>query len=609
MNGTFEDFLAALLALESGWDRIRYDAGEIQDHQLDRWAGGTVTDYYPDYPSWRALNEDEWRTMAYRSKNPHGFVGYQFGEALLVDLGYYRGGSCCGTRTPINEWNGDWTGKNGVGSLETFMSGTAQNLAIREALGYKLTIVQGLLDIYDESLSDYLGQTVHCADGDLVGSVELTVTGILAGAYVRGAPAMVQFLRSAPGGVDRFGKSLLKIIKRFGGYEAPTIDALIACFEDGPTGNGSDGSDLPSVAGTSDGAGSNYKVGYFSVNKVAFDADRDQIDFGETSAHTMIINKTPQGDLVIDNPWWDDMQITPGVQFSDLSVENFGVVGNTHLRQDIGGVLSWEIGVGPREKGTVYIRSHEYGVHKVIRKFDPDTMKISFLYYGTRNRLSVVDTPKGLVITTQPSGQSYTFTGLSLSDLQPGTLEFHHDQVMKSRLEEPFGFDKFDVGLVSREALLTPKAPAGADTGGHQIRKGVMWSVQENQSDTETEEAGIDLGVAGIVDKIRIGIGNATDGRQIQHFNWNWGARQIVPDFLLSKDDLPLGALPVRDVPPSKVEGRLHLEVFEGGGHNYVAGNTEIEDRIVKQLVVANWSGALDQLAASGKYFIPAAAQ
>ena len=27
--------------------------------------------------------------MAYRSTNSFGFVGYQFGEALLIDLGYY----------------------------------------------------------------------------------------------------------------------------------------------------------------------------------------------------------------------------------------------------------------------------------------------------------------------------------------------------------------------------------------------------------------------------------------------------------------------------------------------------------------------------------------
>ena len=47
MNGMFEDFLAALLAFESGWDRERYDAGVIVESQLNQWAGGTVEDFFP----------------------------------------------------------------------------------------------------------------------------------------------------------------------------------------------------------------------------------------------------------------------------------------------------------------------------------------------------------------------------------------------------------------------------------------------------------------------------------------------------------------------------------------------------------------------------------
>lgn len=31
MKGTFSDFLSSLLAFESGWDRERFDSGNIQD--------------------------------------------------------------------------------------------------------------------------------------------------------------------------------------------------------------------------------------------------------------------------------------------------------------------------------------------------------------------------------------------------------------------------------------------------------------------------------------------------------------------------------------------------------------------------------------------------
>jgi len=40
-------------------------------------------------------------------------------------------------------------------------------------------------------------------------------------------------------------------------------------------------------------------------------------------------------------------------------------------------------------------------------------MKISFLYCGTRERLTVEDTPAGLVISFLPTGQSLTLTGVS----------------------------------------------------------------------------------------------------------------------------------------------------------------------------------------------------
>jgi len=38
--GKFEEFLDALRAYESGWDRDRYETGEIQDWQLD-WPAPT----------------------------------------------------------------------------------------------------------------------------------------------------------------------------------------------------------------------------------------------------------------------------------------------------------------------------------------------------------------------------------------------------------------------------------------------------------------------------------------------------------------------------------------------------------------------------------------
>ncbi|WP_208978663.1 hypothetical protein [Pseudovibrio denitrificans] len=88
-RGTYDEFRDALRAFESGWDRERYNDGRIQDWQLNEWAGGPVQDFFPEYDSWGDLNDDQWSAMSYRSMNSLGFVGYQFGEALLIDLGYY----------------------------------------------------------------------------------------------------------------------------------------------------------------------------------------------------------------------------------------------------------------------------------------------------------------------------------------------------------------------------------------------------------------------------------------------------------------------------------------------------------------------------------------
>ena len=119
MNGNFDDFLAALLAFESGWDRERYDNGIIADWQLDQWAGGSVETLFPQYSSWSELSDAEWTSMAYKSTNTLGFVGFQFGEALLIDLGYYDDDFFYGNGASINSWDGSWTWR------QVFPSGTA----------------------------------------------------------------------------------------------------------------------------------------------------------------------------------------------------------------------------------------------------------------------------------------------------------------------------------------------------------------------------------------------------------------------------------------------------------------------------------------------------
>ncbi len=223
-----------------------------------------------------------------------------------------------------------------------------------------------------------------------------------------------------------------------------------------------------------DGQGNVFTISPSSSDIVGFNPSADRLEFGDVSVHNLIVGKTESGEVAIVNPWaWSpEYQVVSGVAFSDLTAENFGIIVNEHLRQDIGGVLSWELGVGPRDANTVYVRSHEYGVQERVEDFDPATTKLSFLYFGTRERLSVDDTDEGLLISVEPTGQSVLLVGVAKSDLVPSNIEFHHDQMVEDQLEVPFGFTVEQLTMVSRSTLVTPEAPAGELTDGFQTSPG-----------------------------------------------------------------------------------------------------------------------------------------
>ena len=231
---------------------------------------------------------------------------------------------------------------------------------------------------------------------------------------------------------------------------------------------------LAPVPDAIDGAGKVFTLHSTHVDIVDFDSTQDRLHFGASSSHGLTLAKTISGEPAVVNLWADTLesQIISGVQFDELSIENFSVVANEHLRQDIGGALSWESGIGPRDSDTVYIRSHEVGVHERIQGFDPAKTSLSFLYFSSRARLSIDDTAEGILISAKGTGQSVLLVGVSKSQLLPHNIEFHHDQINESKLQKQFGFSAEEVRMVSRSELLTPVAPTGTETDGHQVRYG-----------------------------------------------------------------------------------------------------------------------------------------
>tara|TARA_B100000674_G_scaffold475237_1_gene468115 strand:+ start:32 stop:3496 length:3465 start_codon:yes stop_codon:yes gene_type:complete len=225
-----------------------------------------------------------------------------------------------------------------------------------------------------------------------------------------------------------------------------------------------------------------FAVGDFSQDIRGFDPATDKLDFGSVSVHSLIIGQDKNGYATIVFPWQPDQfqRILgidgQGIRWSDLSESNFAPVANEHLRQDVGGVVSWENQIGPAfndaepaSQKTVYIRSHEKDSITRIEGFDPLTDKINFLYFGTRERLNVENVGSDLIISSEPNGQQFIFIGVQKENLIGANLEFHFDQIEEDLLDRAFGFSPDQLALVDRTSLFTPD---GGLTDGSQTRPG-----------------------------------------------------------------------------------------------------------------------------------------
>ena len=147
----------------------------------------------------------------YKALNKYGYAGkYQMGEAALVDAGYYRKLS----RKYNNDWSGDFLGKDGVKSLQDFLNApraqeNAQMIYKKKQWGYLKAV----------GAHNYLGLIIN----DTV----ITPSGLLAGAHLKGAGSVIEYLKSRGKNVgkDAFGTSIESYIRQFAGYDVSEITA------------------------------------------------------------------------------------------------------------------------------------------------------------------------------------------------------------------------------------------------------------------------------------------------------------------------------------------------------------------------------------------------
>ena len=197
-RGTFADFLGELREFESGVSvqRIAENRDEVirqvgQD-RFDAFERGELT-----------LVD-----LQYSSENFLGFVGYQFGEPILIDLGYYEFDATPG----VNDFSGSFTGKNGVNSLDDLKT-NVQETIILEEFQLNLNRIETGLANNGQSLDQFIGRTIVVTDTNgSAATVELSLTGILASAHLRGAFGTLDFLLNGVASADEIGTSNVQFI-------------------------------------------------------------------------------------------------------------------------------------------------------------------------------------------------------------------------------------------------------------------------------------------------------------------------------------------------------------------------------------------------------------
>ncbi|NJM70735.1 MAG: hypothetical protein HC862_11170 [Scytonema sp. RU_4_4] len=162
----------------------------------------------------------------YQFENPLSFIGkYQFGEILLIRLGYYKADIYYGHGADKKDWQGRWTKKKGIDSKLKFLnSPNVQEEAIREAFRVYWKDINDILSQQGQSINNYLGQKKTFNDKGKSKTITVTLSGIIAGAHLRGPNRVVELLLKGKVSYDELGTSILEYMDIFGGYDMTPKD-------------------------------------------------------------------------------------------------------------------------------------------------------------------------------------------------------------------------------------------------------------------------------------------------------------------------------------------------------------------------------------------------
>ena len=211
------------------------------------------------------LNPD-WKLIQSNVINYLGFVGFQFQESDLVDIGYYTFAEVTVddklypmhyVDLPNETWANDvrstlvfppvvkeptlatdtvaffdsnFTGKNGISSYTDFTNPDKHILVIKDHFTNKYNGIVMELKAKGKTIKDYVGTFVYWNElnppvspppGGRANKVEITLSGLLAGAHLRGAAGVVELLVDHKNPSDENGTHILQYVQDYAGYDTP----------------------------------------------------------------------------------------------------------------------------------------------------------------------------------------------------------------------------------------------------------------------------------------------------------------------------------------------------------------------------------------------------
>ncbi len=133
--------------------------------------------------------------------------------------------------TDVNRWLGTWNNKNGINSFADLLDPDKQLYVVKDHFTFKHNNIVKLLSTTPgaKPLSDYIGISLYWDKLDppvsppagIPNEVKVTMSGLLAGAHLRGAQGVVDLLVHGKNPADETGTHILEYVYELGNFDTP----------------------------------------------------------------------------------------------------------------------------------------------------------------------------------------------------------------------------------------------------------------------------------------------------------------------------------------------------------------------------------------------------